>query len=217
VEDAAGARAVWEAIAPSYARARQRPWHAVNRFLATLPNEARVLDVGAGSGRHARAARERGLRCIAVDAARPFHPDVVALAQELPFRDASYEAVLLVAVLGTMPERDDRVQALAEARRVLRPGGKLLATVWARAQPKYVRAWLGLGPWRRVGPARILAPWAVGARKVDRPYYLYTRAMLRGELCEAGWTQAHISAEALSGGRWPDNLVVRGTRDGEPS
>lgn len=41
------------------------PW--ILRWLERLPPGATVLDFAAGSGRHARAARERGLRVLAVD------------------------------------------------------------------------------------------------------------------------------------------------------
>lgn len=212
---------VWEAIAPSYAAARRRPWPLVLEFLESLPRAARVLDVGAGSGRHALAAMERGLEPLALDAARGFLRALPARlkgqagqgdAAALPVRDASCDAVLLVAVLGTMPRREERVMALREARRVLKPGGRLMLTVWARWQPKYVRALLGLGPWRRTGPGEVLAPWPMGGARVERPYYLYTKRALLRELRAAGWEQVEVRAARLGPGRWPDNLVGEARR-----
>ena len=44
-------------------------------------------------------------------------------ATDLPYEDASIDAVILTAVLGEIP---DRGAALAEIRRVLRPGGRLV-------------------------------------------------------------------------------------------
>jgi SAM-dependent methyltransferase len=141
---------------------------------------------------------------------------VQALAEALPVRDATFDAVLLVAVLGTMPRQADRVAALREARRALRPGGAMLVTAWARWQPKYVRALLGLGPWRRTGPGRVLAPWAQGSQRVERPYFLYTSRGLRADLGAAGWTGGRVRKVALAG-KGPDNLVVEATAPRAPS
>lgn len=212
VPDPVQARAAWERIAPGYAAARPHPWPLVVDFLAPLPPGARVLDAGSGGGRHVRAARERGLEVLALDTARGFRPEVQADAAMLPLRDASFDAVLLVAVLGTMPLRRDRVAALREARRVLRPGGQVLVAVWAKWQAAYLRALLGRGTWRRTGPGEVLAPWSHQGEVVQRPYYLYTRRALRRELREAGWGPARIVAAAQGEGRGRDNLVVRLTR-----
>jgi ubiquinone/menaquinone biosynthesis C-methylase UbiE len=61
-----------------------------------------------------RAAREHGL--WNVNATR-------GDATELPYEDASFDAVVLIAVLGEIPDGDE---ALREAARVLRPGGRLV-------------------------------------------------------------------------------------------
>ncbi len=61
-----------------------------------------------------RAAAERGL-----DNLVPTRGDATAL----PYEDASVDAVVLTAVLGEIPDRE---AALAEIRRVLKPGGRLV-------------------------------------------------------------------------------------------
>ena len=53
----------------------------------------------------------------------------------LPFAEACFDAVVLVCVLGELP---DRVNAFRECQRVLRPGGTLAVTE-ALPDPGYVR------------------------------------------------------------------------------
>jgi SAM-dependent methyltransferase len=92
----------------------------------------RMVDSGAGVGGPAAwLAAERGLRPVcaepmvaAVRASRRLFglDSVVALGQSLPFTDGSFDAAWCLGVLCTM---SDKAAALAELRRVLRPGGRL--------------------------------------------------------------------------------------------
>ena len=102
--------------------------------------DASLLDVACGPGFVAGAALARGMRVTAADFAVPMallarasYPGIDAVsadAQRLPFADASFDA--LTIAFGVLhfaaPE-----QALAEAARVLRPGGMLAYTVWTPA------------------------------------------------------------------------------------
>ena len=53
-------------------------------------------------------------------------------ARDLAEPDESADAVLLLGPLYHLPARDDRMKALAEAHRVLRPGGFLAAAAISR-------------------------------------------------------------------------------------
>lgn len=104
---------------------------------AAVHQDVRVLDVATGPGYAAAAATRRGATPVGIDfshamveRARMRHPEIEFLtgdAEELPFEDASFDAV--VTNFGLLhlsrPER-----ALAESHRVLRPGGRLAFTVW---------------------------------------------------------------------------------------
>jgi len=99
----------------------------------------RLLDVAAGTGASVLlAAREFGCVVAGVDYAADAVRDaqqaadaaglcdcvgfVAGDAEALPFADAEFDAVLCECSLCTFP---DQVQAMAEIRRVLRPGGRL--------------------------------------------------------------------------------------------
>jgi ubiquinone/menaquinone biosynthesis C-methylase UbiE len=118
----------------------------LRRYLPLAP--AVVADVGGGPGRYAVWLAELGYRVHLVDpiplhieqarAASDARPDAtlasanVGDARALPLPDASADAVLLLGPLYHLTERDDRLQTLAEARRVCRPGGVILAAVISR-------------------------------------------------------------------------------------
>lgn len=106
------------------------------------PAPARILDVGGGTGVHARWLAEAGNEVHLIDVV-PEHV-VEALsdgsaftaalgdARHLDEPDDSADAVLLLGPLYHLLNRTERVQALREARRVLRPGGTLAASVVSR-------------------------------------------------------------------------------------
>jgi len=123
---------------------RLRTWDI---FARHLPPAGRVLDVGGGPGTHAAHLAGRGYDVILLDpvprhveqaSRRATDPDAAPFAArlgsagELPVEDASADAVLLLGPLYHLVEPADRLAALAEARRALRPGGRLLAEVIGR-------------------------------------------------------------------------------------
>ncbi|MFW3170073.1 class I SAM-dependent methyltransferase [Geodermatophilus sp. CPCC 206100] len=101
-----------------------------------------VLDDGAGVGGPAGwLAAERGVRVVC---AEPMHeaarasrrlfglPALAALAQALPFADGTFDAAWCLGVLCTTTEK---AAALAELRRVLRPGARVGLLVFLADRP----------------------------------------------------------------------------------
>jgi SAM-dependent methyltransferase len=90
-------------------------------FVGTrLPPGAKVLDVGAGYALSAVYLKD--LDVILTDVTYSATLDVVASADRLPFRDESFDAVLLIAVLHHL---EFPLRGLDEAQRVVRPSGKI--------------------------------------------------------------------------------------------
>jgi SAM-dependent methyltransferase len=108
----------------------------VREALAGAPGR-RLVDVGGGTGNYALALREEGWEPLVVDrsaamlarAAAKALPTREADAQALPLEDASADAVTMISMLHHV---DDPGRALAEARRVLRPGGRLAVMAFTR-------------------------------------------------------------------------------------
>lgn len=113
----------------------------IGRFLPAPPGV--VLDVGGGPGRYACWLAGLAYEVHLVDPvethvaqareaskARPEHPlasVTLGDARSLDQADGSADGVLLMGPLYHLTERDDRLAALREAHRVLRPGGVVMA------------------------------------------------------------------------------------------
>ena len=99
----------------------------------------RLLDVGCGPGTITAAAAARGARAVGVDLAagmlalgRERHPGLELLeadAEALPFPDDAFDALVGGFVLNHLPAVET---AIAEAARVLAPGGRMAVAVWDR-------------------------------------------------------------------------------------
>jgi ubiquinone/menaquinone biosynthesis C-methylase UbiE len=94
------------------------------RIRAVLPHlRGRLLDIGCGTNRLVRTYRDG----VGVDVFDLGDTDlIVEDASRLPYPDESFDTVTIVAALNHMPNRS---AVLAEARRLLRPGGRIVVTM----------------------------------------------------------------------------------------
>ena len=162
-----------------------RLWKAFAVALAGVRAGERVLDVAAGSGDLAldfakragtsgevwltdinRAMLERG-RDRLLDRGRPV-PAVQCDAQELPFPSDYFDCVSVAFGLRNMTDQD---AALAEMRRVLKPGGRLLVLEFSRVWQPLAKAY----DWYSF---KVL-PWLGKAVTGDEAAYRYLAESIR--------------------------------------
>ena len=136
-----------EAYRRSFARLCAYPVDLLLDAAAVRPG-IRLIDVGTGPGTVAARAVGRGADVVAVDA----EPDMVAAARRavpgadvrhavlpsLPFPDAAFDAAVANFVVNHVGEP---LLAVAELRRVVRPGGRVAVTTWPNPQPPLQRLW----------------------------------------------------------------------------
>lgn len=135
---------LWSA-APQYWARHFEPWflpmyrEALKQL--DLTDEQLLLDAGCGSGLFSSMAIETGAQVIGVDAApglleiaRQRNPQNNFLEEDLealPFADNSFHAL---TAFNSLQYAGSFENALAEAKRVLRPGGRLLMGIWDKPE-----------------------------------------------------------------------------------
>lgn len=177
------------------------------------PSPARVLDVGGGTGVHARWLAADGYQVRLVDP-MPLHvrhageiagvDAVLGDARRLDEPDDRYHATLLLGPLYHLPERRDRVTALREAARVTAPGGLVAAATISR----YAGLYDNLSRGRYLDPDVRRITDAGVATGVHEPFdqdlftlaYFHHPDEIVDEFAEAGLTTA--TRYALEGGAW---------------
>ena len=128
----------YNSIADKYSRVREKDWREMDFLFEYLKPDDVVLDSGCGNGRFFPSFKDG--RYFGVDPssqligiAKNNHPQgnfQVASGDSLPFADDYFDKVYSIAVLHHIPSFDLRLQFLKEAKRVLKPGGYLILTVW---------------------------------------------------------------------------------------
>jgi SAM-dependent methyltransferase len=105
-------------------RAQKKNLAELARLLTAQPGTQSVLVIGAGPAGAPVAAP--GISFVLTDVIAFPGIDVVCDAQELPFDDQSFDAVIGIAVLEHVP---DPPRAVSEIYRVLRPGGLIYSEI----------------------------------------------------------------------------------------
>ena len=193
-------------------------------WLPSAPAE--VLDVGGGAGVYALWLAGLGYTVDLVDAmprhveqaskasrraTRGLRSAEVGDARALTQADASVDTVLLLGPLYHLIEAADRRSALAEAWRVLRPGGLVVAAAigrWASTADGLMRGYLGEDPF----PAIVAAGVATGVHRNPDAHpawfttaYFHTPEELAAEVAGAGF---EVDGPLAVEGPWPVHLSL---------
>jgi SAM-dependent methyltransferase len=188
---------------------------------AGIESGQRVLDVGAGTGALTSELVRRGAAASAADPSPSF---VAALrerlpaigvheasAEELPWPDESFDAVLAQLVLTFMR---DASAGLAEMKRVVRPGGVVAACMWDLEGMEMLaavsRTQLALDP-TRAGPEQL-----TNFRRREEIEALFGDAVEMELLeVEAGYTGIDEFWTALTGGAGPAGVWAASLDDAQ--
>ena len=111
---------------------------------------------------------------------------LVADAVSLPFEDESFDWVISVAAYHHILDKQSRLQAFRELRRVLKPGGEVFLTLWNRWQ----RGFICKGK-------EVIVPWRIENKQLLRRYYLFTYSEIDKLLKSAGFVVMRTYPESI--------------------
>ncbi|MDO3384755.1 methyltransferase domain-containing protein [Gilvimarinus sp. SDUM040013] len=167
-------------------RAMLGSMHRIRQEIAERVTDAKaVLDIGTGGGKLAAAVQSVGVADVWGADVSPYllkhaatdNPGVSfiqAPAEDLPFTDQRFDAVVVSFLFHEMPPKYVK-QALAEAHRVLRPGGCLLIAEPSENQllPVKLASLLTAKGWRhwyfKSLASRVYEPFVMAWHKQNKP------------------------------------------------
>jgi SAM-dependent methyltransferase len=125
----------------------------LGEFVRRLPDGARVLDLGCGSGIPSARELARRFQVVGVDisevqirAARENIPDATFIqgdVADVELPDASFDGVSAFYAISHLP-REEHAPLFTRIARWLVPGGLFLGTLGAEDDPRWVGDWLGV-------------------------------------------------------------------------
>lgn len=207
-------------IAEEFSRTREKIWEEI-RFLFDdylVPGD-RVLDSGCGNGRHYPLFKEKQIEYIGIDSSKRLieltkerYPEAdfrVEDALKLSFDEDYFNAVYSIAVLHHIPSKGLRLKFLNETKRVLKPGGLLILTVWNFHQIKELFLLVKYTLLKLIGKSKldwkdIFEPWG---KKAQRYYHWFSKRELGKLIKEAGFKIEKIGT-IKNKGKYRQNIFI---------
>jgi ubiquinone/menaquinone biosynthesis C-methylase UbiE len=135
-------RSDYNQIANAFSDSRAFMWEELIPLAKYVQAGEKVLDLGCGNGRLFSMLKEKKVDYLGVDSsdkileiAKEKHGQegakfLVVEALELPFPESYFSKIFSIAVLHHIPSEEFRLKFLSEIKRVLKPNGLLILTVW---------------------------------------------------------------------------------------
>jgi len=180
---------IYQEIATHFSNTRVYKWSWVNEFLSNLPENSLVYDLGCGNGRNMQFKK---LNFIGLDNCENFlnicykkklnvvNGNII----NVPFTNNSADAIMSIAVLHHLSSCENRLKALLEMKRIIKPDGKILLSVWSINQPKKIRR-----SFNHYGNNIVL--WNNKGKIYERYYYIFKLDEIKTLIKTAGLNIVH--------------------------
>ena len=129
-------RLIYENIAESFSDKRYNTWDWIDNFIKNINYNSNILDIGCGNGRNMKYPNYNfyGVdNCSKfVELAKNISPNVyLSDMTNLPFKNNYFDAIISIASFHHLSTIERRMKCLEEMNRVLKPGGKILLSIWS--------------------------------------------------------------------------------------
>jgi ubiquinone/menaquinone biosynthesis C-methylase UbiE len=134
----------YEKIAPHFNVTRVYIWTWVDDFINSVPKGSFIYDIGCGNGRNMQNPH---YTFIGIDNCENFvemctkNKQLAILSDmtNINLPDNSADAIICIATFHHLSLRENHIKALYEIKRLIKPNGKILISVWSIDQPKKTR------------------------------------------------------------------------------
>lgn len=129
-------KTIYECIAESFSDKRYTNWDWIDNFIKMISYNSYILDIGCGNGRNMKYSNYNfyGVdNCLKfVEMAKCVSSNVYLSDMTiLPFEDNYFDAMISIASFHHLSTHERRLKCLDEMYRVLKPGGKILLSIWS--------------------------------------------------------------------------------------
>lgn len=183
---------VFDEISREFNATRKKPWNEV--YLVAKKGTI-LVDLGCGPGRNSIAAIQEGSEVLAIDLSQNMLKTTLRKAEKiskkyllhaikcdlnhLPVKSNSTDSAICLATIHHIPTLRERINALKEIRRILKPNGKLILSVWAKYQPRFFKK-LPKMLWNYITRqvqefGDIYVPWKSRKGTFQRFYHLFSK------------------------------------------
>ena len=178
---------VYEKIANHFSHTRVYSWSWITEFLENIHSKnenSLIYDLGCGNGRNMNF---KNLKFIGIDNCQNFikickSKNLNVIKSEITntqLPSNSADAIICIAVIHHLVSEENRLRALLEIKRLIKPGGKILLSVWSINQPKKTRR-----NFKSYGNNIVL--WNNYGETYERYYYIFKIDELKSLIQKAG-------------------------------
>lgn len=143
-------KSFYEEVGENFSSTRGSLWKDLLKFKTFVNNGDFILDLGCGNGRLLELFKNKNIKYFGLDQSRKLielarkkyqskdYQFVIGQAENLPFENNKFDKVFAIALLHHLPDQDGQKKVILEIKRVLKPKGLAILTVWNLRKTKFI-------------------------------------------------------------------------------